>query len=41
MLKALIPLRKDIKNRPLGLNSFAITGSAIQQPADGAAVVVA
>lgn len=41
VIRALIPLRKDIKDRPLGVNSFQITGTAIQQPADGAAVIIA
>ena len=41
VLRALVPLRKDIKDRPLGVNAFQVIASAIQQPADGAATVVA
>jgi hypothetical protein len=36
VLRALIPIRKDIKERPLGLNRFALIGGAFQQPEDGA-----
>lgn len=41
VLRALTRLRRDIKERPRGLNTFQITGTAIQQPEDGAATVVA
>lgn len=41
VIRALIPLRKNIKDRPLGVTSFAITGSRIGQPEDGASVVIA
>lgn len=41
VLRALIPLRKNIKDRPQGITSFSITGSAIQQPEAGAASIIA
>lgn len=41
VMRALIPLRKTIKDRPLGVTSFEITGSRIGQPEDGASVVIA
>lgn len=40
VLRALIPLRKDIKARPRFVNNFSITGSRIGQPEGGAAVVI-
>ena len=40
LMRALVPLRKDIKTRPQGVNSFAITGSTVGQPDDGASVVL-
>ena len=41
VIRALIPLRKNIRDRPLGVLSFNITGSAIGQPEDGASIVIA
>lgn len=41
VMRALVPLRKHIKERPLCVTSFAITGSRIGQPEDGASVVIA
>lgn len=40
VVRALIPLRKEIKARPRYVNSFAITGSRIGTPEGGAAVVI-
>lgn len=41
VMRALIPLRKKPKERPIGVTTFAITGSRIGQPEDGAVVVIA
>ncbi len=41
VLKALIPLRKNIKERPEGVRTFIVTGTVIGQPDDGASVVIA
>ena len=40
VMRALVPLRKNIKDRPQGVNSFVITGSTVGQPDDGASVVL-
>ena len=40
LMRALVPLRKNIKDRPQGINSFSITGSVVGQPDDGASVVL-
>ena len=40
LVRALIPLRKHIKERPKGVTDFAITGIEIGQPDDGAAVIL-
>lgn len=41
LIRALIPLRKDIKDRPLGIRNFEITGTSITPPADGSSYVIA
>lgn len=41
VIRALLPLRKDIKDRPYGIRSFALTGSSIGTAEDGASVVIA
>lgn len=41
VIRALIPLRKNPKDRPLGVSNFQITGSTIGTPEGGAAVVIA
>lgn len=41
VIRALLPLRKNIKDRPYGINSFELTGSSIGTAEDGASVVIA
>lgn len=41
VLRALIPLRRDIKDRPRGVSDFSLIGSLIGEPEDGAACVIA
>jgi hypothetical protein len=41
VIKALIPLRKELRERPRFIRNFQITGSSIGQPDDGASVVIA
>ena len=41
LIRALIPLRKDIKDRPLCVRDFKITGTSITPPADGSSYVIA
>lgn len=41
VIRALMPLRKKLKERPAGVLNFEITGSGIDQPEPGSTTVIA